>query len=289
VPDTTFIGIRRGSAYSGQFSVQPHFTDDELEPVDTSFVRTLVRRSARLSFYFDLPNAALTPHASDTISVPVTIAVDPDAPVTLTGATYFTLFAKYDRDLLTATGFKPSVAGITSDTGTLAPAALEYALSAPNGFSVKTGDTLGIMRLVVRLADSLHSDLDFSVGAMSSDDPRCITTAATTVPVDVTLSELCGDALIRGFMATHNIAISIQSIIPNPASDHIRIQYRNVTGADIAYRLVDALGAVRVSGMLSGTLQESNINVAAVPAGVYQIEFSLPDGAREIRRIVIAR
>jgi hypothetical protein len=53
--------------------------------------------------------------------------------------------------------------------------------------------------------------------------------------------------------------------------------------------LVDALGAVRVSGMLSGTLQESNINVAAVPAGVYQIEFSLPDGAREIRRIVIAR
>lgn len=287
VGDTTFIGIRRGSLLSSKFTVTGHFTDDELNSIDTSFTRTLVRRAARLAFLFALPANAMSAHAGDTLVIPVTLAIDPDAPVTISGNTNLSVLGKYDQDMLGALGFTPTISGITSDAGTLSASSIRYILNAPAGFSVKTGDTIGIFRFVVRLADSMHSNFDFSVSALSSDDPRCIMTSATNLPIAVSLSPLCGDDLMRTFMLTHQLSLAIESVTPNPATDQVRIRYRNASSQDPHFQLIDALGSVRRQGQLPSTSSDLNLEVSGLPSGVYQLALTIPAGGNAFRRVVV--
>jgi hypothetical protein len=197
------------------------------------------------------------------------------------------VLGKYDQDMLGALGFTPSIPGITSDSGTISASSIRYILNAPAGFSVKTGDTIGIFRFVVRLADSIHSNFDFSVSALSSDDPRCIMTSATNLPIAVSLSPLCGDEVMRTFMLTHQLSLAIESVTPNPATDQVRIRYRNASSQDPHFQLIDALGSVRRQGQLPSTSSDLNLEVSGLPSGVYQLALTIPTGGNAFRRVVV--
>jgi hypothetical protein len=289
IGDSTLIGIRRGFASSGPYTIRLFFSDDELNPFDTTFTRILVRRSSRLAFFFALPAQNISVHAGDTLSVPVIVNVDPDAPVTLSGNTHIGLVSTYNQNFLTPVAFTSRVMGITPDNGTATTNGIEYALMAPNGFSVKTGDTIGFFKFAIRLTDSVHSDFGLWVSGISSDDPRCVVASANQPQVSISLSPRCGDEILRNYMMTGEFTLDLKRVIPNPVSDVLHIEYVNHSSRDAEYCIVDALGATRMRGVLPSNRTNAEFPIRDLVPGLYLLKLTAPNALPVTSRILISR
>lgn len=76
-------------------------------------------------------------------------------------------------------------------------------------------------------------------------------------------------------------SLQAATISPNPTKDRITI---NALPAAIAYRLLDTRGAVLLKGTCSPA--DNIVSLTALPAGMYLLEMSAPNGGRVIKKVV---
>jgi hypothetical protein len=124
-------------------------------------------------------------------------------------------------------------------------------------------------------------NLNFVSSLGRSND--CIA-SVTTSQTSFTLLPECGYPELTSFLQTGTIRIN--NIEPNPATDQVMINFFN-SGGPINYRISDALGNTRLSGVTSES--DLKLDVSALPKGIYFIRAMSEGGYSVSSKLAIVR
>ncbi|MFI5202258.1 MAG: T9SS type A sorting domain-containing protein, partial [Candidatus Kapaibacterium sp.] len=75
------------------------------------------------------------------------------------------------------------------------------------------------------------------------------------------------------------------SIYPNPASNEIDVRFQNALSGPASYRLIDALGKTRLSGITQ--TNQLSLDASLLPAGIYFFRAETGDGFSLVRQVVV--
>ncbi len=279
LPDTLLIHVVASSAGTKNITVHPHFINDEYETIDTSFAFILDATSASGTSIY-LRSSSISAAAADTLEIPLYINNASLTPVKL-GLDSIDFSYALNTDIVNPFIFIPSLAGITADPVTTTRSHAIFTLHFPPGFSF-TGETeLGKLKCEVYLSDTLETDISFT-GNTGTSPCASILSSST---VHFSLTAHCGDSSLSKFIKD-GTAFTLMSIVPNPASEEVRIELKN-NSEELQYALYDALGILRKSGIVSGNSLQ--FNVADLPDGGYYVRIFNEGGMPITKRLVIAR
>jgi photosystem II stability/assembly factor-like uncharacterized protein len=135
--------------------------------------------------------------------------------------------------------------------------------------------------------DSVHYyghrlNCDCAVQSVLAADTSTLATAIDSVEIDFTG---CGDSTILAVMH-HEPLFSIQSIVPNPAQNEVRLEGTGLS--NVAMELYDVLGNLTTPRPLLEKEGEITLDVSPLPPGIYYLRFS-SNGYVETRSISIQR
>lgn len=292
LPDTTVIAIHPQHDTTRQLTVHAHFLDDEYVKTDTSFDLTLISKVVSGNAYtlgILLRSGPLTAMAGDTLSIPISMSI-------LSGPTTLTLdqsaFQDFDlslnTDLLTPLDFVPAAAGATGFVHDVDSSSAKFSLLFSKGLTLKTETLVGSLRCIVRVADTLQTQVMLSAGRLTTADTGCIVEA---IPEDgsnvvVTLLPYCGVTILQDFMKSGLYPEGIQSIHPNPATSSVTVLFRNDLKRPISFELIDALGTVRFGDQT--TNNEVELDVSRFSDGIYYLRAEAPGAPIMARKIVVS-
>ncbi|HEY3876791.1 MAG TPA: T9SS type A sorting domain-containing protein, partial [Candidatus Kapabacteria bacterium] len=245
------------------------------------------RDTIALSGYVSSPNSTIhlrtsniITHAGDTISIPVYLSGNASL-----GATSIMLPFGIDTNILRTIGFDSTISGITvgaltysGSTGTV--------LLQDSGLTLSGDTIIGYLRCVVYLADTIATTVTLQNPTLNSAAEPCNALSLTTDSVHILIAG-CGDKFLLQFMKTGTVPLAIQSIVPDPASSLVGINFFNPTNAAISYQVIDALGETRLRGM-AGT-NALALDVSRMPAGMYFIRASTENGVFVARKFAVVR
>ena len=131
------------------------------------------------------------------------------------------------------------------------------------------GETLiGYLRCIVYLADTLATSVTLQTPNLTSANVPCTALSLTTDSVNILING-CGDKTLLQFMKTGRLTLGIQSIVPNPSTEIVGINFINPTSSTISYQVVDVLGTVRAEGEVSGNAL--TLDVQTLANGLYYL------------------
>ncbi|HEY3876624.1 MAG TPA: choice-of-anchor D domain-containing protein, partial [Candidatus Kapabacteria bacterium] len=149
---------------------------------------------------------------------------------------------------------------------------------------MRTSDTLGTITFQVFLTDSSSTPLDLSNITFTTSKILPLDCIASIAGAGTTFSfqNSCGDSIIRLVMQ-NQLAFTIQSIIPNPASTSVKVEGN---GQRLTAELEDALG--KESLPTSSYSLPFTLDVSTLPSGTYYLRMS-DGGYIQTRRLEIER
>jgi len=74
------------------------------------------------------------------------------------------------------------------------------------------------------------------------------------------------------------------SVYPNPANGFIKVNYSGIL-TSCQYQLLNSLGQV----LLSGKIEQNNIDVSSIHVGIYFLTITNEDGDSGVKRVVVSR
>ncbi len=254
-----------------------HFVENGIAHDSAVTIYGVAAAPVDVSLY--LKPTTITAHAGDTIDIPIYISGNG----TLSGMTSATIPLVLDMQTLTPVGFFPSAGFLLSAPISYSNGIESIQLQGQN--ITLAGETLvGNLQCIVYLSDTLTAQVSLSPTTVNSDDPRCLSLSTSTDAVDITLTG-CGDSTILAVMH-HEPLFSIQSIVPNPAQNEIRVSGTGLS--NVAMELYDVLGNLTTPRPLLEKEGEITLDVSPLPPGIYYLRFS-SEGYVETRSISIQR
>jgi hypothetical protein len=101
--------------------------------------------------------------------------------------------------------------------------------------------------------------------------------------VELNFQYHCGDSILMGYLLTGNIPFSIESVVPNPARDEIRVNLRQTEEGPVSYQLLDALGRSIIEGV---DVRKTSLQVGNIPSDIYYLRLS-QGGFTKHKKIVV--
>lgn len=86
-------------------------------------------------------------------------------------------------------------------------------------------------------------------------------------------------------METDSLPPQILSIVPNPASGMVSINFFNARSEALSYAVVDAIGAIRMTGMTSGS--RISLDATSLPDGMYFFRMQSQDGFQDGKEFIV--
>jgi hypothetical protein len=282
MPDTSFVTLMPATTGLRVVTIHYHFTDDEFNQIDTSIQVTLIVNpsggSVPLSLYFKPSSINIA--AGDTLEIPVYLSGN-----TTLDTTSITLPFGIDTNVLRPIGFQSAVPGLSNDTIIFSNGTVNVLLQADS--ILLNGETLiGYLRCIVYLADTLATTVTLSGASLTSVNAPCVALSLTTDSVNILING-CGDKTLLQFMKTGQIPMEIQSIVPNPSTDAIQINFINPTSSAISYQVLDALGQTHLSGVTGENAL--SLDVSSLPQGVYFFRATNANGFSVSSKLAIVR
>ncbi|HET6402390.1 MAG TPA: T9SS type A sorting domain-containing protein [Candidatus Kapabacteria bacterium] len=284
LPDTSFIVLAPKDTGIRNVTVHFHYTDDEFNQIDTALALTLDVKSGGVAVAMSLALGlgTITAHAGDTIEIPVYLSSD--SSITLSGATSITLPFAVDTNVLKVISFAPAIAGATTGGITYGGGTGTVRLQIP-GLTISGRTLIGYLRCVVYLADTLATSVSLA-GASINAGAGCVSLSADLNSVNIAITG-CGDSTLLRFMQTGQMPFTITSVNPNPAHAILTARLINPRGEGGRYRVLNALGAMKMEGNISGS--EIEIDVAPLSNGIYLLQIESQSGFVASRRFLIER
>ena len=145
---------------------------------------------------------------------------------------------------------------------------------------------IGYLRCIVYLSDTLATTVTLQSASLSSANAPCVALSLSTDSMNILING-CGDQTLLQFMKTGTITLSIQSIVPNPATDAVQISFINPTSSAISYQVFDALGQTHLRGVTGENAL--SLNVSTLPQGVYFFRATNANGFSASSKLVVVR
>jgi len=286
LPDTTVIAVNPQHDTTRYVTIHASFMDDEYATIDTSFTILMTSAMSKGRAYatsISIGPRSINAHAGDTISIPVVMSVLPASTnVTFSTASLEALKLSFNTDFLTPIAFNSLVPGASGSISNITGSSVDLSLLLSNGFSFTGQLQLGVLRCVVRVSDTMNTEVILSRCSFTSSDSGCIT---QSIPeggsgVFVTLLPECGLSTLLQFMKVGKL--SEFTVYPNPAENSITIQ-SNLEVKNAKIEIFDQLGkkvANWGSVIFNGAKKQSTFNVSSLPSGIYFLRIETEGNVR---------
>ncbi len=139
--------------------------------------------------------------------------------------------------------------------------------------------------------DSVHTfghrlNCDCAVSSILSADTASISLYAALDSVELDFAG-CGDSILLSFMNGGKLVFNIESIVPNPAQNEIRVSVTGLTVSGMGVELFDMLGRQQNANP-TFLLSEIAVDVSNIPPGTYYLRLAA-SGYVQTRKVSIER
>ncbi len=224
-----------------------------------------------------------------TLSEPMTspgkttdIIIKPDKLIQGKGLNSLSFHLQYNGDLLTNIAVKtslPSGTQIIKGNETRAGKITTLPITITgNDLPLDPAQAVATITMQTSVTDTLTTDLSLSNLELNNGDPafaNCVLSVDTS-STQFTLALNCSDTILYHYLKTKQI-LGITSIIPNPASNKVSVEFYSAEKTDVQIQLIDALGN-EVKSLTTTAAIGSNKLTLTMPdqAGVYHLRLSTP-------------
>ncbi len=284
LPDTTIAIIKPINAGIRNLIVHTTFVDDEYETIDSSIAMTLsVKPYTGPVVGVDVKPSQVSGVAGDTVGVPIYIFSSQQAHL---GTTSISLDYRFNTDLLQPIAFVPAMSAFTATPLILKPNEVTTTLNASGSLDVNGEMLLGWLKCRMILVDTTGTNVSLASVTISATGAGCTAQSLPTDFVQVSRLNQCGDSTLLTFMNGTPMN-TILSIIPNPASTSLTVQFQNKDHELIAYELFDATGFRKLVGSTSQA--EVLLDVSSLPTGVYFLRSISARGLPSSRKLLVRK
>ena len=248
-----------------------------------------------------LANPVAGPYIAQTgsaFSVPIqlTESISPNADVHAV-----TMDITYRRDLfqlaststpVSATAGYQVVSASVSDNAAAGTETVTVTLAPSSGGSFSSSAVIGNLNLQLMVARDTNSV--FAINNVSLTDSRGVVVCWVlhdTLPGAFTPMALCGDALLRRFMTTGELAFSIGEVRPNPAttSVHVDMNVRK-DGMPMTIELYNVLGqkvrTFTTEQFMHAGARQMDLDLTGIAAGSYSLRVTTPETTKSAMLLI---
>jgi hypothetical protein len=250
-----------------------HFVENGIRHDTTVTLYGFAGPPVDVSLY--LKSEVLTPHAGDTIEIPIYISGND----TLLGKTTANVSLVLDADMIEPIGFIPTLSGISLVSPLSYSNGVETLMFEVNRLKLQGETIIGKLRCVVYLSEKLQSSVSIENVNLSSDDPRCL--ALATKPADIFVNANgCGDSVISVFLRGEPLPLKIVSLKPNPAQNEVAVELVAAEDGVAMMEIYDELGkrVMRRESTLEKGKQTVILSTSNLPEGMYSVRMGNVSG-----------
>jgi hypothetical protein len=233
-----------------------------------------------------------TTKTGDMVTIPVQLTKPFDSVANVYGA-QFTV--RYLRDQFRFQSIMPNT--ITHVGPTADPVDNNYELitfTVNNGSPITNLDTIAHITWMYDVAKD--SSTNFEVRDLMFTDQTGASVcwvAPDTIPGQFYGTNQCGDGIVRHFMQSGQLEVSIQDVVPNPVTNFTRVNYQvNVESTPVTIEVFNSLGQ-KVATVAKDEVQQKGLYLREIDAssfagGIYTLRISTPNSA-SMRSIVVTK
>ncbi|HWF43782.1 MAG TPA: T9SS type A sorting domain-containing protein, partial [Candidatus Kapabacteria bacterium] len=285
--------------HTGSDTAEIMYVFDTTQALDGTMLDTVIRPLKGLGYQtsntvsLQRPGGgAYTAQTGAMVTVPVQLTKPFDSVANVYGA-QFTV--RYLRDQFRFQSITPNT--ITHVGPTADPVDNNYELIT---FTVNNGSPITNLATIAQITwmydVAKDSSTNFEIRDLMFTDQSGASVcwvAPDTIPGQFYGTNLCGDNIVRDYMKSGQLELSIQDIVPNPVTNFTRVNYQvNVESTPVTIEVFNALGQI-VATVAKDEVQQKGLYLREIDAsnfagGIYTLRISTPNSA-SMRSIVVTK
>jgi Secretion system C-terminal sorting domain len=280
LPDTAFITLNPHKTGIYSLSVNSHFMDDEFHTFDTTIKFTIIigpgTTPTMVSLSIDTKQITTAP--GDTLDILVYLSGN-----TNLDSTFISLPFVMDTNVLRPLEFYPLVSDMTVDSSIYFDGTETVPIRMA-GRSLNSRTEIGVLKVLVYLTPIQNTSIYFTGPSINVKNASCTELSQESDSIAISISA-CGDQTLRYLMETDSLPPQILSIFPNPVSGMVSINFLNARSESLSYTVFDAIGAIRMTGVTSGS--SISLDATLLPDGMYFFRVQNQDGFQDGKEFIV--
>lgn len=231
-----------------------------------------------------IPAAPFAIEASKAFSLPVELQGATGLPVNT-----LTFTAQTHTDFVALTGFalRPQYASAILDTVVRDDSVWARIQFTPP--TILQAGALGDLYAATYLSDTLEAEVmltGFTIADSAGSSP-CLPNSYDSAAIHIALDPRCGDLIISQYMRGRLDLVSIESVVPNPASDAVKVKlrYPKAYSGSCVVDVIDAVGRTVFRRAAEGSTMGIILDE---PSGMYQLRV-ISSGGIVSSNLIISR